>query len=283
MKETIIKVAGVCMCGLVLLVVYFAVDTRQGFRFVALDVGQGSGTYIRTDSGKEVVIDGGQNAQFIRSLSEERVFYDRYIDMVILSHPDADHMGGFPELIKKYDIGLFVHNGETSDSGLYQEVQQRLNDRRVRQHITKTGEELLQEQDLKIQVLHPGVHFSKERNDNSIVIRVEYKQYSFLVTGDIGKEVEREIAQKYKNFIDVDVLVVAHHGSKTSSDYDFVKQTSPQYAVISAGKDNRYGHPHRDVLAVYEKLKIPVVRTDESGSISFWVNQGLQIRTEKSF
>lgn len=283
MKAAVSKVAGAYICGLVLLFVCFAFDAQQSFRFVVLDVGQGSGTYIRTDNGKEIVIDGGQNAQFMRSLSAERVFYDRYIDMVVLSHPDADHMGGFPELIKKYDIGLFIHNGEASDSGLYQEVQQRLIQRQVRQHITKTGEELLEEQGLKIQVLHPGEHFSKERNDNSIVIRVEYKQYSFLVTGDIGKEVELEIAQKFKNFIDVDVLVVAHHGSKTSSDYDFVKQASPLYAVISVGKDNRYGHPHQDVLAVYEKLKIPIVRTDESGSISFWVDRELQIRTKKSF
>lgn len=282
MRQLTIKIAGCYACGLAILLGWYVYDTQQQFRLVVLDVGQGSGVYIKTDAGGEIIIDGGQNAQFIRSLSTERAFYDDYIDMVVLSHPDADHMGGFPELIKRYDIGLFVYNGETSDSGLYQEVQHKLTEHQVKQYVTKAGEVLLEEQDTRILVLHPGTHFSKERNDNSVVVRVEYQGYSFLITGDIGKEVEREITKKYKNFVDVDVLVVAHHGSKTSSDYEFVKQASPLYAVISVGKNNRYGHPHRDVLAVYEKLKIPIVRTDESGSISFWVDRELQILTGNS-
>ncbi|MEA2112786.1 MAG: ComEC/Rec2 family competence protein [Patescibacteria group bacterium] len=233
-----------------------------------LDVGQGDAIFIETPEGKQVLIDSGPNKKVLRELSKQMSFYDRSIDVIIMTHPDSDHIGGFPAILESYTVDMVLESGVTCQNSICDELNRLLEKKDLEKEIVQRGTVINLGSDVYLEVLFPdrkAVNF--ETNLASLVIKVVYKGNSFLLTGDSPKQIEEYLSSLDPSNLDVDVLKLGHHGSKTSSSQFFIGYTSPYVAVISAGADNRYGHPHQEVLDILDSFEIDVLRTDQKGTI----------------
>ncbi len=245
-------------------------ENRDGLAVYFLDVGQGDAIFIQAENGNQVLIDGGQNKAVIQELSKVMPFYDRSIDLVIETHPDSDHIGGLVDVLKRYSVGLVMESGVESDSAEYQELTKILEQKNIKTILAYEGMRINLSEDVYLSILFPITDVSNwDPNDASIVAKLVYGDTSFLLTGDSPQKIEKYLASVDPEGLDVDVLKVGHHGSKTSSSEIFIGYTSPEYAVISVGKDNRYGHPHQEVLDILNKFGVQILRTDEMGTITF--------------
>jgi len=231
------------------------------------DVGQGDAIFIETPQGNQMLIDGGPGSAVLEKLGKAMPFWDRTIDLVVLTHPDADHISGLLEVLQRYQVENILWTGILCESAECQEWARLVEEEGANVFIAKSG---LQISGL-FYVLYPDKSLEGQRvsntNNTSIVMRLDYGADSFLFTGDIDQSVEKKLEN-----IDAEVLKVAHHGSKTSTAPEFVEAVSPQIAVISVGKDNKYGHPDVETLAILEKYGINVLRTDLNGDIRIFSN-----------
>ncbi len=234
-----------------------------------LDVGQGDATLIQMPGRQTILIDGGQsNSPILSRLGEEIPFYRHRIDIVIATHPDADHIGGIPKVIERYDPQLVLESGVHADTWIDESLQKKIVERNIPALRARKGIKILSG-NASLEILFPDRNVDswiKKTNDASIVARLEYSSTSFMFMGDSPVGVEHLLASK-KALTHIDVLKVGHHGSRTSTSDEFVKKISPKFAVISAGKKNRYGHPHEEVLKVLEKNMVEVFRTDMRGTV----------------
>ncbi len=246
-------------------------EDRRGYMTVAfLNIGQGDAIFIDTPNGNQVLIDGGVGRSVLRELSKVMPFYDRSIDVVIASHADQDHVGGLPDVFEKYKVDLFLETGVKGESSSYQEIQKILTeDININRVLVRSQMVLDLGGGVYLHFIFPDSDPSNmETNESSIIAKLVYGESEFLLTGDAPMSTERYLLSKKYN-IDADVLKVGHHGSKTSTSDGFVKAVSPQYAVISSGKDNRYGHPHKEVTDILSNNQVQILRTDQNGRIVF--------------
>ncbi len=246
-------------------------DSSSIFQIIALDVGQGSAVYVQTQNGTELLLDTGPSLSSLRQLNRYRNVFDRTIDYLIISHIDMDHMAMAPVLLDRYNIRYFVTTADNSDSGLYSETVGVLKDTDTQIMIPEPGDSQVIDTGTYIQYLwpHSSGLGSLSQNDSSLVVRLVQGNVSVLYTGDISQSVEKQLVDTYGKQLQSDILIVSHHGSKTSTDYDFVKTVDPSYAVIQSGADNRYGHPHANTIDTLNRLGIPILRNDLLGSIEF--------------
>jgi competence protein ComEC len=234
------------------------------------DVGQGDAIFIETPSGKQMLIDGGKNKKIVSELGRTMSFGDRTLDIVLATHPDADHIGGLPEVFKRYDVEVFVEPGVESKNTLDNELHERLRAGEAQTLLARAGEIINFGDGVKLEIIFPHTDVSQwETNDASIVAKLTYGERSFLLTGDAGIKTENILLRLPEEFMDVDVLKAGHHGSRTSTSLSFAQAASPSFAVISAGKDNSYGHPHKEVLKILETVGTEIKSTAESGTITF--------------
>lgn len=237
-----------------------------------LDVGQGSAIFVESPNKNQLLIDGGSNAEILTRLGEALPFYDKEIDVLLLTHPDQDHLAGLLEVVKNYRVGLVLETGIKEDSVLYREWEKILQEKSVKTNQIKAGDRLELDKQTILTILYPLADVSdqefKETNESSIVARLDFGQNSFLFTGDADKKVERGLIFNKIN-IKADFLNVGHHGSKNSSDPEFVSAVNPAAAIIQSGKNNRYGHPHQETLNTLNDLGIKILRNDLSGDINF--------------
>ncbi|MCI0566165.1 MBL fold metallo-hydrolase [bacterium] len=233
-----------------------------------LDVGQGDAIFIESPSGNQMLIDGGKGTAVLKELGNVMPFYDRSIDVVIATHPDEDHIGGFPEVFERFDIASFFEPGIAGETGAAEALVSSVQSENAQAYEVRRGDRINLGGGAYIDILFPD-HDPRglETNDASIVARLTYGDTSFLFTGDSPEKIERYLLGIDHDSLDSDVLKVGHHGSKTSSDEAFLAAVSPDYAIISAGKDNRYGHPHKEVIDALAALSIPVLGTYEEGTI----------------
>jgi len=243
--------------------------SREGLlRIAFLDVGQGDAIFIETVSGRQVLIDGGPNGSVLAALGEVMPYYDRSIDLVVATHPDLDHIGGLPAVFERFKINTFLASGVEGKSAAYTALMRSVTTENVEHLLAQRGLLIHLDEETTLQVLFPDREFSDiSPNDASVVLKLTYRETSFLFTGDSPKKIEKYLVFLDKENLDVDVLKVGHHGSKTSSEEVFVERTSPLFAVISVGAQNRYGHPHQEVLEVFERFGSEVLRTDKHGTI----------------
>lgn len=215
------------------------------------DVGQGDAIFIETGDGKQILVDGGPSSIILEKLGKEMPFYDRYIDLVILSHPEYDHINGLIEVIKRYNIGVIITNGVVRDTNQYKEWIRVIEQENIPVYIAQLGGQIGFGNDVEMDILYPFENLSGKEvsntNNSSIVARLIYKDFEILLTGDIEKSVERKLVDSNLD-LQADVLKVAHHGSKTSSTEEFLRAVNSIVNVIQAGRDNKYGHPHQEVL-----------------------------------
>ena len=250
--------------------VWYAVfaESRSGLMVAFLDVGQGDAILIETSTGRQILIDGGPNKKVLQELSKIMPFYDRSIDVVIVTHPDGDHIGGLPEVLKRYNVDLVIESGVESDTAVSKAFENLIEEKNIKKVLARRGMRLVLGNNAYMLVLFPiGDVAGWDTNDASIVAKLVYGKTSYLFTGDSPQKIENYLVFVEKENLDVDVLKAGHHGSKTSSSESFVGYASPEYAIISAGKNNRYGHPHKEVLDILGKFGAKILRTDESGTI----------------
>jgi len=283
----------------VVLVVFFIINLPdQNVHLIFCDVGQGDAILV-TYKNNQILIDGGlpQNyGRLLSCLSSKIPFWDRTLEVVVNTHPDEDHFGGLAEIVKRYRIVNFMHNGyDNSQSWRFEEFKKSLIDKKV---CSKTNPPV---DAFSIDKLHFEGHFSflvknqpsyqlqpkyfdknkkclqpefKKETDNlnnsSIILQLNYGKFDALLTGDIESEIEQILV--WRGLIEpVEILKIAHHGSKTSTTEELLSAADPGMAVISVG-ENFFGHPAEEVLERLKKFQIPFLRTDEVGTIEIVSN-----------
>ncbi len=252
--------------------IYFYINNISEAKLTVafLDVGQGDAIFIEAPTGLQMLIDGGANNKVLGELGKLMPFYDRSIDVVLATHADQDHIGGLVEVLKRFDVGIFVRTGATSSSAVYAELERVIREKNIKEEIISEIKIISLGDGVELDILFPNQEVSSwEKNEASIVSKLVYGQNSFLLTGDAPKISEKYLVNKYGLFLDTDVLKLGHHGSKTSSSEIFVGMASPLYSVISAGLDNRYGHPSPEVMDILAKFKNQILQTINLGTIIF--------------
>jgi competence protein ComEC len=245
-----------------------------------LDVGQGDAIFIEAPNGNQVLVDGGPNAKVLSELGQVMEWYDKSIDMIVATHPDKDHIGGLVDVLKRFEVSRVLEPGATSETLLSKTFSELIESERwgtgskpAERLLARRGTEFILDEKagVVLTVLYPEGDVSKENtNDASIVMRLTYGDTEVMLTGDASKEVERqvvELASASGKNIQSDILKVGHHGSKTSTDESFVRVLNPTHAVISLGRENKYGHPNGEVLDTLGKFPLEVLRTDQDGTI----------------
>lgn len=236
---------------------------------VILDVGQGDAIFIEAPNGNQMIIDGGPGTALSYVLPNVMKFSDRSIDTMIITNPDADHIGGFTDLLARYEIGSVIEPGTLSETETYSLLQEAITAEGVPHLFARAGMQVIldQEKNIYFEILFPDRDVSTwERNDGSLVGRLVYGETSFLLMGDATVLTEGIVASHF-DLSGTDVLKTGHHGSRTSSGIALLQEAHPDMAIISAGKDNRYGHPHKEVIDRLVGLDIPYLGTYEAGTI----------------
>jgi competence protein ComEC len=216
------------------------------------DVGQGDSILIQTPSGQNILIDGGPDSQKINlELSEKLPFWDRTIDLMVSTQPQADHVTGLVEVLQRYNVGQVLESGVSYDSSIYQEWCSFVEDKGIEHDVACAGQEIDFGDGVKMEVLNPPAILWQETSDdvdnNGVVLRLSWGNVSFLFTADIRADTELELIRQRANLKST-VLKVAHHGSDTSTSEHFLAAVDPEVAVICVGADNPYGHPHQEII-----------------------------------
>ena len=216
-----------------------------------IDVGQGDSTLIVTPKNKKILIDGGEGKTNVlfQYLLDRRI---NKIDYIIISHFDSDHCNGLIEIIEKMRVENIVMSKQSKESGEYKKILEIIKQKNIKVSSVKAEDKIIIEKNLYTKILNPAEKFEfQDLNNNAIVAKLVYKNFSMLFTGDIEKA-EENLAKKYKNELKSTILKVAHHGSKTSTSEEFLKYVEPQIALIGVGENNKFGHPNQITI---EKLK----------------------------
>lgn len=250
---------------------------------VFFDVGQGDAIFIQSPTGRQVLIDGGPDpATLLARLGGQMPFWDRSLDVVILTHPDADHLTGLVPVLERYRVGQVFDAAPPSHTSTYTRWQDLLTEKAIPVLDSRAGTQVALGGDVTLTVLHPGQKLitgtEADSNNNSVVTRLVMGQVSMLLPGDIEAEAERELIRCGQPLHSA-VLKIPHHGADTSSTTAFLEAVNPQLVVISVGQDNRFGHPAPEVLA--RLAAHTVLRTDERGNIEIITDgQNLWVRTQ---
>lgn len=216
-----------------------------------IDVGQGDSTLIVTPKNKKILIDGGEGKTNVlfQYLLDRRI---NKIDYIIISHFDSDHCNGLIEIIEKMRVENIVMSKQSKESEEYKKNLEIIKQKNIKVSSVKAEDKIIIEKNLYTKILNPAEKFEfQDLNNNAIVAKLVYKDFSMLFTGDIEKA-EENLAKKYKNELKSTILKVAHHGSKTSTSEEFLKYVEPQIALIGVGENNKFGHPNQITI---EKLK----------------------------
>lgn len=248
---------------IVLCVIIFVDLFDKSLRVSFYDIGQGDAVFIETPENYQILIDGGPGPNILRKLGRDMMFWDKTIDLVIATHPDADHIGGLIDVLERYNVkNILIAPKIDKDTIIFKRFYDTIWNEGAKLYLASAGQSF---SDINFKVLYP-FEFStdeplKDFNDISIVNLLEYKGQKILFTADATVKVENMLLEKYPS-LNINILKVGHHGSKTSSDFNFLKKISPNLAIIQVGENNRYKHPHKNVIDRFYNLGIPVWRTD---------------------
>lgn len=267
---------------LLLLVLSFVLRSGTGtdeglLSVVFLDVGQGDATFVESPNGTRMLIDGGRNGMVLRGLSKHMGFFDRDIDMVLITHPDLDHIGGLIDVLQKYDVSTIVMTENINDTPAVAILQKEIEKEGAEVLFARRGQVFDLGGGAFLNILFPDrdpTHL--ETNTSSIISELVYGESEFIFTGDSPTSIEEYLVSIGSTELESDVLKVGHHGSKTSSAEAFIAAVSPGFAVISASKDNSYGHPHTVVTERLGSFGVPYKNTADDGSVHL-VSDGVDI------
>jgi competence protein ComEC len=249
-----------------------------------LDVGQGDAILIQAPKG-EVLIDGGPGKQILERIGEILPFTDHKIELVIMTHPDADHINGLVEVLKNYQVDEVMETGVVNDNKAYAEWQKLIEEKNIKDTIAKKGDKIDLGEGIELNFMWPEDDLKGKKventNDTSIVNFLDWGNIEVVLTGDAEIPVLDKIAVENPG-IKIEILKQPHHGSKNGISNKFLETFEPDVSVISVGAKNRYGHPDQDTLDILGKLGIKIYRTDEQGTIKVIIDQNsYKIETQR--
>lgn len=240
-------------------------------RLYVFDVGQGDALMLVSPTGKQVVIDGGPDRTMLIRLGQAMPFFDRTIELLVLTHPDADHVTALPEVLRRYRVERILLTGVKHDSRIYADFLRMTEAEGAQILLADPGLDIDLGDEVILDVVWPPPgqlgKTPKQSNDTSVVLRVFAGNKSVLLTGDIEEKAETAILASGAD-LDADILKSPHHGSRTSSSTGFLLAVSPELVLISVGRNNKFGHPHPWVTRRYQTLGIPYRTTAEEGTIA---------------
>lgn len=259
-----------------------------------LDVGQGDAILIQTPTKKQILIDGGLSKDTSFLLSKYVPFWDKNIETIFLTHPDADHANGLIEVLKTYEIDNFYSSFSFFDLKDFEKNSEEIGEIKKIIRNKKRKKELKNNElcDLKhtnfdgieIWIFWPLCEekvLDDDRNASSLVILIKYADFEALFLGDLPADYQNQLLVA-NYFSDIEVVKISHHGGKNGTNKSLLEKTKPDLAVISAGKDNKYGHPAEETLKILDDLKINTKRTDKDGTVEIIVDrEGYRVVTER--
>jgi len=261
--------------NLIIWIWYFFIQPNHVLQVVFLNVGQGDSIYIRAPSGNDMLVDAGpRDRSVLRELGAVMPWNDKDIDVILETHADADHIGGFPDVIKRFDVNAIIETGNHSKTNQIDgQVEELVKAQNIPEIIAKRGTVVDLGDGVKFTILFPDKNVAGwETNMSSIVGILSYGSRKFLLTGDSPTQIENYLvglANEKDEILKVDVLKPGHHGSKTSTGQMYINATKPTYAVISAGLHNRYGHPMREVMDRLASAGVKIFQTSINGRVEF--------------
>lgn len=234
-----------------------------------IDVGQGDAILIR-GSEQTVLVDTGDvpaREKLVAYLKSQGI---STIDKVIITHPHADHLGGMAAIMDNFTVKQVYDSGQTTTTALYRNYLTAVQKKNIPFAVVQAGMQIDIGGGAVLKVFAPAKPFitNSELNNNSIVMKLVYGNFSMLLTGDAEHESEERMVNNYGSELKSTVLKSGHHGSNTSSSLPFMKAVAPEAAIISVGAGNDYHHPHPSTIKRYNELKIPIYRTDTDGTIT---------------
>ena len=272
-KIKIILLVVICFLLVASSWLYYDCQNKK-FEVVFFDVGQGDAALINLPGNNEILIDGGPDMTVLYKLGRYLPIYDRSIELMILTHPHADHLTGLVEVLNRYEVKKVMYTGIDYDSGIYREFTKILKRKNIK---TIWKNKIDFGKGNYLEIVYPWENLENKKiediNNSSIVVKLDTPNADFLFTGDIGIDVEKKILEEIEQEnLKADVLKVGHQGSDTSSGIEFVEAVNPNYAIISVG-ENDYGHPSLRVIRRLERLGAQVLRTDKEGDVRFSINR----------
>lgn len=245
---------------------------------VFCDVGQGDAIFIRTPTGSDILIDGGPDDSVLNCLGKHMPFWDRSIEILILTHPDADHATGLIDVIKRYKVIRFYTSKVEGKTDVYKQFLETLQKIDIKQNYLWQGDKFIFTDGLTMETLWPTHEWeSLTTNSFSVVQLLNYKKLKVLLTGDLDAEQMGEIDALAGNS---SILKVPHHGSKTGLTSDILDRLNPSLAVITVGAKNKYGHPAPFILDLLKSANIKTLRTDQDGEVEL-VSDGKDVSLKK--
>ncbi len=277
--------AGVALvAALVWVAVLSLPDGRLHVSF--LDVGQGDAILIQTPNGQQILVDGGpEPSRLLSALGRRMPFWDRTLDLVVLTHPDSDHLAGLIPVLERYQVAAVLCGEWPATSAAVAQWQALLSDKAIARLPAETGTHVVWGDPTRLQVLHPPADWppatAADDNNRSLVLRLTHDRVAFLLTGDIEAAAEAHLVSGGQ-LAPAWVLKVSHHGAAAGTSAAFLRQVQPRLAVISVGADNYHGHPAAETLQRLHAAGAQVLRTDQQGTIEL-ITDGvtLEIRTAR--
>lgn len=280
--KIILSLGGIAVIATAILVFSFLPGQAEKLEVDFLDVGQGDAILIKSPYGQNILIDGGPDGSVIKRLSENMPFWDRRIDLMILTHPHDDHVGGLIEAIKRYRVKKILYTGVLHTGPAYLDWLKLVKERKIPAVFASRAQIIKLGPDCRFEILHPAENLAmkgvENLNNSSVVIKLIYKKTSFLFAADMEADAEKELlAGGYD--LRADAFKAGHHGSDNSSGEEFLEKVSPRLAIIQVGKNNNFGHPSYRVLRRLEKIGAAIFRTDIDGTIRI-ISDGEKVARE---
>lgn len=257
---------------------------NQNTKVYFLDVGQGDSEYIKIPSGEDILIDGGPDDKVLQELGKVMSFGDRKIDLVVLTHPHADHLTGLVDVLNRYEIGEVWESGVEYPSKTYDAWKSEIKNKNIPDKFVSAGnEKSFNNGQIKFKVLYPLSSLKNKTIDNvnnaSVITRLDDNKFSVVFLGDAETQVQKQISWKMQK---TTVLKTGHHGSRNGTVEEMLKIIRPAVAIISAGKDNKYGHPHAETLNLLKSYAVQIYRTDQNGTVEVsWDGVNYNVQTGK--
>jgi competence protein ComEC len=255
------------------------IQPSQNLTIAFIDVGQGDSTLVILPNAKTLLIDGGERESSGKVLANLQEHGLSHIDVVVATHPHADHIGGLIDIIKNVYVGQVLDSGQVHTTQTFEDFLDAMDTKQISLKSVREGDSINLDPTVKIDVLNPpaglphGVDNEAEFNDNSVVLKLTYGEFSALLTGDMQERNEARLVFKNATALDAQVLKAGHHGSRTSSSSSFLNAVTPEVVIISLGAGNSYGHPHQEAL---DRLSAAgteqIFRTDVDGTITLTTN-----------
>jgi competence protein ComEC len=265
--EPMIVIMVVCVLALIIMIGSTGIQKEVELRIWFFDIGQGDSTLLLLPTGEKILIDAGRDNRVLAKIGSVLPPWDRSIDILLITHPDADHITGFVDILARYDVGEIFMTGASAYTPVMQALEAQIDREQTPVRYVSQGDRFLFGEVI-LDILWPEAPligmYPKDRNDSSVVTRLVYKDTSILFTGDAGHGAEQNFGMLVG---DIDVLTAGHHGSSSSTSIDFLQDTRPEIVTISVGAENHYGHPHPVILYRIKELGAHVLRTDLDGDL----------------